>query len=134
MLLFGSSCMHTWKTDLVPLRFQSLEEPAILSLIQSQPPLLPHLPPRSEPLAQKDKIKSDVQICPPHFFHISLGLCHTNAASTCHTSFRGSISIRAGIFVMLSDDSGFHYKAILIELIQLDYISGAVRHVEQTTM
>lgn len=30
VLLFGSSCMHTWKTDLVLLIFQSLEEPVIL--------------------------------------------------------------------------------------------------------
>lgn len=33
---------------------------------------------------------------------------------------------------MLSDDCRFHLEAILIQLIQLDYISGAVSRVEQT--
>lgn len=58
--------MHTWKTDLVLLGFQLLEEPAILSPLSSSNSH--HPPPHVEPLRQKDKIKSDVPSSVSLFF------------------------------------------------------------------
>lgn len=74
--------------------------------VRPPPPLFHHPPPFSEPLRQKDKIKSDVQTCPLHSFSIS------------HLAFARQMwprhviqllrLIRAGIFILMSDDSRFH--------------------------
>lgn len=78
----------------------------------SHPVTAPHscpVLPRSEPRRQKDKIKSDVPICPPSFFFIYLTwpLPYKHGLNMPYKLPRLNL-IEAGIFVVLSDDSRFH--------------------------
>lgn len=105
-LLAAAACIHGKQichfSDFTCWRSQSY------SLSSSMTPTSPLPPPTrfAEPLRQKDKIKSDVQTCPLHSFSIS------HLAFARQTWPRHVIQllrlIRAGIFVMMSDDSRFH--------------------------
>ena len=72
-------------------------------------PVPPPHPLHSEPRRQKDKIKSDVPICPLSFFFIYLTwpLPYKHGLDMPYKLPR-LYHIGAGIFVVLSDDSRFH--------------------------
>lgn len=98
--LAAAACIHgkqIWfLSDFSHWRSQSF------SLSSSNSP--PFLPRR-----QKDKIKSDVPICPPSFFFIYLTwpLPYKHGLNMPYKLPRLDL-IEAGIFVVLSDDSRFH--------------------------
>lgn len=92
----------------------------------------PRLPLHPEPLKQRDQIKSDAQICLPHFFPYLIWPLPYKPWHVVRLAQAQILSWPESLlcWVMTTD---FIRGLFLIELIQLDYINGAVSHVEQTT-